>query len=156
MAAVSGTFSEGLSTKAFPRVTAMGNIHIGTMAGKLKGTMPATTPSGSRRNSQVIPRLTSMIPPRSMFWIPSANSHTSTPFSTSARASANVFPDSAAAEWESSSRFARRSSRNLNMRWERSFSGVAAQSGWAFFAASTTRATSAARESGTLPMTAPV
>jgi allophanate hydrolase subunit 1 len=26
----------------------MGNIHIGTMAGKLNGVMPATTPSGWR------------------------------------------------------------------------------------------------------------
>ena len=29
----------------------MGNSHIGTMAGKLNGVMPATTPSGSRRSS---------------------------------------------------------------------------------------------------------
>ena len=43
-----GSFSEGLSTNALPQAMAMGNIHIGTMAGKLKGVMPATTPSGCR------------------------------------------------------------------------------------------------------------
>ena len=34
--------------KAFPQAMAIGYIHIGTMAGKLKGVMPATTPSGCR------------------------------------------------------------------------------------------------------------
>ena len=46
---VMGTFSEGLSTKVFPHAIAKGNIHRGTMAGKLKGVIPATTPSGNRR-----------------------------------------------------------------------------------------------------------
>ena len=32
----------------FPHAIATGNIHIGTIAGKLNGVMPATTPSGSR------------------------------------------------------------------------------------------------------------
>ncbi len=43
-----GSFSDGLSTNALPQAMAMGNIHIGTMAGKLNGVMPATTPSGWR------------------------------------------------------------------------------------------------------------
>src|SRR6516165_4213959 len=43
-----GSFSEGLSTNVFPAVIAIGNIHIGTMAGKLNGVIPATTPSGWR------------------------------------------------------------------------------------------------------------
>ena len=43
-----GSRSDGLSTKAFPQAMATGNIHIGTMAGKLNGVMPATTPSGWR------------------------------------------------------------------------------------------------------------
>ena len=34
--------------KAFPQAIAIGYIHIGTIAGKLKGVMPATTPSGWR------------------------------------------------------------------------------------------------------------
>jgi hypothetical protein len=32
----------------FPHAIAFGNIHIGTIAGKLNGVMPATTPSGWR------------------------------------------------------------------------------------------------------------
>ena len=41
-----GSFSEGLRMKVLPQAIAMGYIHSGTMAGKLKGVMPATTPSG--------------------------------------------------------------------------------------------------------------
>jgi hypothetical protein len=37
-----------LSTKVLPQAMATGNIHIGTMQGKLKGVMPATTPSAWR------------------------------------------------------------------------------------------------------------
>src|SRR5580692_7208711 len=43
-----GSFSDGLSTNALPQAMASGNIHIGTMAGKLNGVMPATTPTGWR------------------------------------------------------------------------------------------------------------
>ena len=41
-----GSFSEGLSTNVFPQASAGAHIHIGTIAGKLKGVIPATTPSG--------------------------------------------------------------------------------------------------------------
>src|SRR5271156_2001796 len=41
-----GSFSDGLSTNALPQASAIGNIHMGTMAGKLNGVMPATTPTG--------------------------------------------------------------------------------------------------------------
>nr|BFE70933.1 hypothetical protein GCM10020092_042340 [Actinoplanes digitatis] len=43
-----GSFSLGLSTNVLPQTRALQNIHIGTMAGKLNGVMPATTPSGWR------------------------------------------------------------------------------------------------------------
>ena len=43
-----GSFSEGLRMNVLPQAMALANIHIGTMAGKLKGVMPATTPSGWR------------------------------------------------------------------------------------------------------------
>ena len=46
--AAEGSFSLGLRTTAFPQAMAMGMNHIGTMAGKLKGEMTATTPSGCR------------------------------------------------------------------------------------------------------------
>ena len=43
-----GSFSLGLSTNVLPQASALANIHIGTIAGKLNGVMPATTPSGWR------------------------------------------------------------------------------------------------------------
>jgi hypothetical protein len=43
-----GSFSLGLITTALPAAIAMGKNHIGTIAGKLKGEMMATTPSGCR------------------------------------------------------------------------------------------------------------
>ena len=46
--AAEGSFSLGLSTNALPQAMALAHIHSGTMAGKLNGVMPATTPSGWR------------------------------------------------------------------------------------------------------------
>ncbi len=44
-----GSFSDGFRMKALPhRDRPRANIHIGIMAGKLNGVMPATTPSGWR------------------------------------------------------------------------------------------------------------
>src|SRR5262245_50795735 len=43
-----GSFSDGLSTNVFPQAIAGAHIHIGTIAGKLNGVIPATTPSGCR------------------------------------------------------------------------------------------------------------
>ncbi len=43
-----GSFSLGLSTNVLPHASALANIHIGTIAGKLNGVIPATTPSGWR------------------------------------------------------------------------------------------------------------
>jgi hypothetical protein len=43
-----GSIGLGLSTKVLPEAMASGNIHMGTMTGKLNGVMPATTPSGWR------------------------------------------------------------------------------------------------------------
>ena len=43
-----GSFSDGLSTNVFPHASAGAHIHIGTIAGKLNGVIPATTPSGWR------------------------------------------------------------------------------------------------------------
>ena len=41
-----GTFSEGLRMKVLPQAMATGNIHSGTITGKLNGVMPAHTPTG--------------------------------------------------------------------------------------------------------------
>src|SRR3954451_17161508 len=43
-----GTRSDGFRMKQLPQASATGNIHIGTITGKLNGVMPATTPSGWR------------------------------------------------------------------------------------------------------------
>ena len=46
--AADGSFSDGFRMNALPQAIASGYIHIGTIAGKLNGVMPATTPSGWR------------------------------------------------------------------------------------------------------------
>src|SRR5213076_911636 len=43
-----GSFSEGFSTNVLPQARAGAHIHIGTIAGKLNGVIPAQTPSGCR------------------------------------------------------------------------------------------------------------
>ena len=43
-----GSFSDGLRMKQLPQASAGAHIHMGTMAGKLNGVIPATTPSGWR------------------------------------------------------------------------------------------------------------
>src|SRR3954469_20300327 len=43
-----GTFSEGLSTNVLPQAIATGNIHSGTITGKLNGVIPTHTPTGWR------------------------------------------------------------------------------------------------------------
>ena len=43
-----GSFSDGLRMNVLPQAIAVANIHIGTIAGKLNGVIPATTPSGWR------------------------------------------------------------------------------------------------------------
>src|SRR4029450_6577997 len=47
-----GSRSDGLRMKALPQASAGANFHIGIMAGKLNGVMPATTPSGGARRRQ--------------------------------------------------------------------------------------------------------
>src|SRR5258706_1457724 len=54
-----GTFSEGFSTNVLPHASATGNIHNGTITGKLNGVMPAHTPSGWGRERQSTPVPTS-------------------------------------------------------------------------------------------------
>src|SRR6476659_1093121 len=50
-----GSRSLGLSTNALPHAIATGYIHMGTMAGKLNGVIPATTPSGWRIECTSVP-----------------------------------------------------------------------------------------------------
>ena len=51
-----GSRSDGFSMKVLPQASAIGNIHIGTIAGKLNGVMPAHTPSGWRTDQLSMPR----------------------------------------------------------------------------------------------------
>ena len=50
-----GSFSLGLRMNALPHASASGNIHIGTIAGKLNGVMPTDTPSGWRSECESTP-----------------------------------------------------------------------------------------------------
>ena len=91
-----GSFSDGLRMNVLPHAIATGNIHIGTMAGKLNGVMPATTPSGCRIEYESTPVETfSEKPPLSRCGMPQANSTTSRPRATSPAASEATLPCSA-------------------------------------------------------------
>ncbi len=43
-----GSFSDGFRTNVFPQASAGAHIHMGTIAGKLNGVIPATGPTGWR------------------------------------------------------------------------------------------------------------
>ena len=110
-----GSFSDGLRMNVLPHAMASGNIHIGTMAGKLNGVMPATTPTGCRIEYESTPVETfSENPPLSRCGMPQANSTTSRPLVTSPAASDSTLPCSALITAASSGRRVRISSRNAN------------------------------------------
>ena len=68
----------------FPQAMATGYIHIGTMAGKLKGVMPATTPSGWRSDQLSISGPTlRLYSPFRRCGMPQAKSTTSMPRASS-------------------------------------------------------------------------
>ena len=76
-----------------PQAIAIGNIHIGTIAGKLNGVMPAHTPSGWRSDQLSMPVPTwSVNSPFSSCGMPQANSTTSMPRVTSPCASRSTLP----------------------------------------------------------------
>ncbi|GBC87850.1 hypothetical protein HRbin12_01868 [bacterium HR12] len=53
-----GSRSEGFRMKQLPQAMAAAHIHIGTMAGKLNGVIPATTPMGWRTEKRSYPVVT--------------------------------------------------------------------------------------------------
>src|SRR5439155_18466440 len=157
MTELSGTFSLGFNTNVFPQAMAIGYIHSGTIAGKLNGTIPAQTLTGWRMVSQSTSR--------AMFWIdcpmisdgtPQANSTTSMPRCTEARASTSVLPCSRVTVRAISSACCTSSSRNLKRKWQRCTTGLAVHSGPAAPAASITLFTSSVEQNGTLAITLPV
>ena len=56
-----GSRSDGFSTKQFPHTIAIGYIQSGTIAGKLKGVIPATTPNGCISLHESIPGATFLL-----------------------------------------------------------------------------------------------
>ncbi len=118
-----GSFSLGFSTKVLPHAMAIGNIHIGTIAGKLNGVMPATTPSGWRI-AATSTRLATCVDSSPLSWtlMPQARSTISRPRATSPSASECTLPCSAVISSAISSRCASSSARNLkrmDVRWAR-------------------------------------
>ena len=90
-----GTTEATLRMKALPVARATGCIHMGTMAGKLKGQMPATTPTGWRRVCTSTPvEAWSVNSPLSAALMPQAKSMVSRPRAISPRASPWVLPPS--------------------------------------------------------------
>ena len=88
-----GSFSDGFRMNVFPHAIAFANIHMGTIAGKLNGVMPATTPSGCRiENTSTPVDACSVNPPFNRCGIPVANSMFSWPRATSPIASDRTFP----------------------------------------------------------------
>ena len=128
-----------------PQARAIGNIHIGTMAGKLNGVIPATTPTGCRMEYASTPLETfSENPPLSRWGMPQAKSTTSSPLATSPAASEATLPCSAVMSAASSAWRDRTSSRKANMTPARLTSDVSRQPGSAALAADTAASTSTA------------
>ena len=156
--AADGSFSLGLSTTVLPAAMAIGKNHIGTMAGKLKGLMMPTTPSGSRLEWTSTPvEASSLWPPLSRWEMPQANSTTSWPREISPIASECTLPCSAVMIAASSSLRLLSSSRKANITCVRRASEVvpqprAARGGRGDDAA----AASASLASATRPVTWPV
>ena len=152
-----GTFSEGFSTKVLPQAIATGNIHIGTMTGKLKGVIPAHTPMPCRTVWQSTPEPTfSECSPLRRCGMPQANSTTSSPRCTEPMASESVFPCSSVTSRASSCWLDCISCRNLCITRARRRGGVSRHAGYAAAAAFTAASTSAALQNGTRRVTAPV
>ena len=140
-----------------PHASASGNIHIGTIAGKLNGVMPTATPTGWRSEYESTPVATcSDASPLSRCGAPQANSTTSRPRCTSPRASASVLPCSAVITLARSPARSARSSRKRNSTFPRLVSDMALHAAKPAVAAATPRSTSAVLANATRRVTAPV
>ncbi|MDE2658760.1 MAG: hypothetical protein OXI45_00935 [Acidobacteriota bacterium] len=154
---VSGVFSEGFMTTVLPQASAYGRNQNGIMAGKLKGAITATTPTGWRIMSSSMPRaMSSSTRPCISEGIPQATSTFSMARRISPRDSARVFPHSVVTQRESCSKSRSRSAFSRKSGWTRSVGGVSRQSRSASLALATARPTSSAPESGIRDRTSPV
>ena len=152
-----GSRSEGFSTKVLPQASATGNIHMGTMAGKLNGVIPAHTPSGCRtaQESTFVPTF-SVNSPFSRWGMPQANSTTSSPRTQDPLASLNTLPCSDVSVAASLSMLASTRPLKRKMIRARWSGGVCDQAGKAAAAAATAASTSAVLASDTRACTSPV
>src|SRR5476651_675361 len=121
---LSGTFSDGLMIMQLPKAMALGIVQLGTMLGKLKGTIDATTPRGTYSVRHSMPLLTSSSSPVMSCGNEQANSVSSMDFSTSATASVYVLPFSSDTSLASSSKRWCSSCLYLKNTCTRSFIGV--------------------------------
>src|SRR6266478_2136634 len=152
-----GSRSDGLRMKQLPQASATGNIHIGTMTGKLNGVIPATTPRGWRSDQLSMPRPTcSVYSPFNSWGMPQANSTTSMPRVTSPLASDSTLPCSSVTMRANSSACLSSSSRKRKSTRALVSGGVAAQSGKAPVAALTAASTSPASARATRLARSPV
>ncbi len=148
-----GSFSDGFNTNVLPQAIAGAHIHIGTIAGKLKGVIPATTPTGCRIEYTSTPvEACSENSPLSSVGIPQANSITSSPRVTSPIASDNTLPCSATSSFAISSLRACTSSRTLNINSARFASDTDLHDTKACRATSTAAATSSTDARSTAPL----
>ena len=154
---VEGSRSDGFRMKVLPQAMATGYIHIGTMAGKLNGVMPATTPSGWRSDQLSISGPTlRLYSPFSRCGMPQAKSTTSMPRASSPSASSCVLPCSFEMARAISSACRSSSCLKRNIGLMRLSGGVAPQPAAAFLAAATAAFTSSVVESGNSAVCSPV
>ena len=140
-----------------PQAIANGRNQNGTIAGKLKGTIAAHTPTGWRTVSQSTFRATSSrIRPCIVVGTAHAASTISIIRATSARASTSVLPISVVTERARSSLRESSPSRSANISRARWITLTARHSGSAARAASTAASRSARPDSGTRASTSPV
>jgi len=152
-----GSFSDGLMITALPAAMASGTNHIGTIAGKLKGEITPTTPSGwNIEKASTLVETFSEWPPLSRWGIPQANSTTSRPRVTSPTASAITLPCSAVMISAIRCLFLFSSSRKANMTRVRRVREVAPHSLAALAARATTSSTRSLEARSTMPVTCPV
>lgn len=152
-----GSFSEGFRTNVLPHASAIGNIHMGAMAGKLNSVIPAQTPTGWRMAKVSTPLATpSENSPFNKCGMPQANSTTSSPRVMDPLASATVLPCSLDRISASSSMFRYSSSRKANNTCARFAGGVSDQPGRAASAAEMARFVSSLHASGARLTTSPV
>ncbi len=123
--------------KQLPQTIASGYIHNGTIAGKLNGVIPATTPNGwkSDHASMLGPTLRLYSPLR-ISGAAQANSTFSMPRFSSPAASSRVLPCSSLISCEIRASFCSSNCLKRNITWARLAGGVLRQAGNAALAAS--------------------